>query len=110
VGQGAGLSSYTLGAQGGVEEVTLAMNQMPSHNHSANCVVNQTNQQFSPVGNLWTNEPSGQMYSYQDQNIKLTQQMAGTSISAAGGNQPHNNMQPYVAVSYCICLNGVSPD
>lgn len=106
-GSGPGLPTYRLGSKGGQAEVTLDVNQMPTHNHDA------ATQAVDPVprGGL-TNSPinayvaEGGAYS----TIKNAE-MAADSVVVhnTGGNQPHNNMQPFQCVNYIIALQGVYP-
>jgi microcystin-dependent protein len=99
VHQGSGL---TLAETGGVEEVTLTVNQIPSHNHSVIATTN-TNTAALPAGNFLAQGPD--IY---DQNKPGTATMAA-AISGVGGNQPHSNFQPYLCVSFILSLYGTFP-
>ena len=99
-GQGPGLSSYSLGQVGGTEAVTLTQQELPSHNHA----VNSTNADATssrPGGNF---PAAGGGY-----NSAPSNNMAPAMIANAGGNQPHNNVQPYLTLNYCIALEGIYP-
>ncbi len=109
MGQGANLSNRQIGESGGVEEVTLSVDQMPSHTHSPRCAIHVTNQQYTPVNNLWTTEPQAQLYPYDNSGKAPAGTMASLAIRPAGGGQPHSNLQPYLTVTYCICLSGLYP-
>lgn len=105
-GTGPGLSSIALGESSGSETVTLLSNQLPMHNHIA-IATNTPADQPSPSGNLWAVESQSATFPYSDQSPSGT--MAPTALANAGGNQPHNNMQPYLTVSFIIALQGIFP-
>jgi microcystin-dependent protein len=101
VNQGAG---FQLGAAGGVEEVTLNVNQMPAHSHAFE-TAGVAGNQISPAGNLAAESFNVVPYI----NDATTGTFDPASISYTGGSQPHDNVQPYTCVSYIICLSGLSP-
>ncbi len=105
-GQGPGLSSYSLGQVGGVEAVTLLTTQIPAHNHplAANAGPG-TN--AAPATNevLATSTTRDNIYSTAAPNTTLSPQ----AIGAAGGSQPHTNIQPYLCVHFIIALQGIYP-
>jgi microcystin-dependent protein len=104
-GQGPGLSSYFVGQAGGVETVTLLQTELPAHTHQASAVSGDG--PTSPVGNTWGTAPGRTpppMYVDGTPNVTM-----GNALSAAGGSQPHNNMQPYLTLNFCIALQGVFP-
>lgn len=97
--QGDGL---VIGQQGGTETVTLTTSQIPSHNHLADC-------QNSAGGQ----GPSGGVWAQAGQSIYATNApsspMNAAALASAGGNQPHDNMMPFLAVSFIISLFGIFP-
>jgi microcystin-dependent protein len=97
--QGPGLSVRDLGETGGTEMVTLAPNEMPSHVHTLSCDVDQATS-ASPATALPATSETDLYHSAATTNQPLT---------AAGGSQPHQNMQPYLTLNYCIALQGVFP-
>jgi microcystin-dependent protein len=99
-GQGPGLSSYSLGQAAGVESVTLIASQLPAHNHTVNAST-QSDITGNPTGNF----PAGGA-SY-DTTANTT--MNGAMVGGGGGNQPHENLQPYLALNFCIALAGIFP-
>jgi microcystin-dependent protein len=101
VNQGAGVQ---LGAAGGVEEVTLNVNQMPAHSHAFE-TAGVAGNQISPAGNL----PAESFNVVPYINDATTGTFDPASISYTGGSQPHDNVQPYTCVSYIICLSGLYP-
>jgi microcystin-dependent protein len=123
VGQGAGLSAYELGQESGTETVTLTPAQIPSHAHTFDasnmkgtlrCRDERGNQR-SPAGNVLARESSGVTAPFADGTLTAAMAPAAVGLTgapalvAAGGNQPHNNMQPYLVLNYCIALTGVFP-
>jgi microcystin-dependent protein len=103
-GQGPGLSSYVLGESGGVEDVTLSVNQFPQHTHPAMVSPNPGTSP-NPAGAFWAGSP---VNIYTD-GAAANAAMAATSISASGGSQPHNNMLPYLTLNFCIATEGIYP-
>lgn len=103
-GQGPGLSLHDLGETGGSETVTLLESEIPAHAHNT---VNVTDGggQLSGVGNLW-GEANARIYS---PNASPQQTMNPVALAPAGGDAPHNNMQPYLTFYFCIALQGVFP-
>ena len=123
-GQGTGLSPYIIGQTGGVESVTLNVNTIPPHTHSATQNLTVSLPAVTTTGT--TNQPSPSVvpaaptdaarnpvniYS----NATPTQTLgkpaiAGSiSVGSTGGGQPHENRQPYLAVNYIIALQGIFP-
>jgi microcystin-dependent protein len=106
-GQGPGLSLHDLGETGGDETVTLLESEMPSHSHALmalNVAANRTN----PAGNSIARASAGTPYAPPSPPPPLTN-LADVTIPPAGGDQPHNNMQPYLTFYFCIALQGVFP-
>jgi microcystin-dependent protein len=102
-GTGPGLSPRVIGEQAGVETVTLTTNQIPAHNHPAQGQTGSGNQ-AAPTGAIWAASSLNQ-YSPN----APTGQMNNTLIQQAGGSQPHENMMPYLAISFIISLFGIFP-
>ncbi|HYH79549.1 MAG TPA: tail fiber protein [Longimicrobium sp.] len=101
-GQGQGLSERFLGEMSGVESITLLQSEIPLHTHNlqtsdddannadpATRYFGRGNPVYAPVGGLGM--------------------MAVQSIAPAGGGLPHNNMQPYLTLNFCIALQGIFP-
>jgi microcystin-dependent protein len=102
-GTGSGLSNKILGEMGGTESVTLTTQQIPTHNHPAQAKVESGNQ-ASPGNGVWAS--SGQSV-YGTGAGALA--MKATLISGSGGSQPHDNLMPYLTISFIIALYGVFP-
>jgi microcystin-dependent protein len=109
-GQGPGLSLYDLGETGGEQSVTLLQTEMASHSHAANCL-SAAGDQNSPSGNTWAATSGtgrgGGPPNYSTQEPTTPMNPFATSI--AGGNLPHNNMSPYLGLTFIIALQGVFP-
>jgi microcystin-dependent protein len=106
-GQGPGLSNRYLGEVGGAPNVTLQMGQMATHSHSANADGASGNSP-SPSGAIWSASGVGRTPDVAYASSANTS-MNQNSISPVGGNQPHNNMPPYQAISFIIALEGIFP-
>lgn len=97
-------SGYTLGQIGGSETVTLTSQNLPVHSHGAQASdANATSS--DPTGRFWATNTDFRCYS----NATTNTSFAGGAIGAAGGSQPHDNMMPFLTVSYIIALEGVYP-
>lgn len=104
-GQGPGLSMHDLGEIGGSDTVTLQVSEMPAHAHA---------QRANTVDLGDTNIPSPNASFAQSSGGTLYQaasnaQLAPQALTPAGGDQPHNNLQPYLTLYFCIALQGVFP-
>jgi microcystin-dependent protein len=82
--------------------VTLLLTQMPAHSHTAACSSDDGNG-GSPTGNVPASS-GNPIYSNTANGL-----MNATMIGSAGGSQPHNNVQPYLVLNYCIALEGIYP-
>ena len=104
-GTGPGLTQKRLGQSSGTETNTLSAENLPSHSHTINAVLEDGNQS-SPTGNL----PAGTKLldqEYSDAAANTT--MNATMVNSTGNNQAVNNMQPYLTVTYIIALQGIFP-
>jgi microcystin-dependent protein len=107
-GQGPGLpSNYVLGEQVGVESVTINNNTMPTHNHIANFA---TAGQVASISNAMLSKATStqtgiRIYSTNAANTT----MGPTTLAITGGSQPHNNIQPTLAISFIMSLFGLFP-
>ena len=104
-GQGAGLSNRTLGETGGAESVTLTTQQIPLHNH-AMLVSTESGTGTSPANAVLA---SGSNVSIYRPDVIPNLPMNPTSLSPAGGSQPHDNMQPFICINYIISMFGIFP-
>lgn len=99
--QGNGL---VLAESGGVETVTLSTSQIPAHSHA---FLASSDQSTVPnaSGNVIATPLTATPFFAASPNVP----MAAQSISPVGGNQPHNNFQPYLCVNFIISLFGIFP-
>jgi microcystin-dependent protein len=108
-GNGTGVDPVSLGEVSGTPTVTLTTSQLPSHTHPiSGATIANSNPGETPASNtLFTNSAPNQVYAaaLNPGGINLATQ----SITLTGGSQPHNNMQPYLAVTFIIALQGVFP-
>jgi microcystin-dependent protein len=106
-GQGPGLSLRDLGEQGGEQAVTLLATEMPSHTHRAEGNPGGGNQ-AGPGNATWSPAGAGRgMVDYASTGGTVT--MSPQALSTAGGSLPHNNMPPFLTVTFIIALQGVFP-
>ena len=109
-GQGPGLSLHDLGETAGESAVTLLQTEMPAHSHAANCL-STAGDSNAPNGNTWA-ATAGTGRGGGPPNYSTagpTTPMSAGATSLSGSSQPHNNMSPYLAVTFIIALQGVFP-
>jgi microcystin-dependent protein len=106
-GQGSGLSQRSLGEASGVDSLTLLTSEIPLHTHAlgGNSLDPADLSVPSPQRTLAL---STGVNAYQP-NVSSPVAMAPQALAPAGGGLPHNNMQPYLTLSYCIALQGIFP-
>ncbi len=112
-GQGPGLANYAIGETGGQETVSINNSSYPRHTHGL----------FAGASPATANTPSGSIEAegqtggrggavnlalYSASGTPTTLAPAALT-AAAGGSQPHNNLQPYLTLNFCIALNGIFP-
>jgi microcystin-dependent protein len=103
-GQGSGLSLRDLGEIGGAESITLLVSEIPVHTHTVmaspdigdNTVPGPNVSLAASVGGLMYSTTSNSTAAFQ-------------ALPPAGGSLPHNNMQPYLTLNFCIALQGIFP-
>lgn len=105
-GQGPGLSLHDLGETGGSETVTLLESEIPSHSHAMRASVDPANAQIPGPQVTLARSAGGSAYSTTTTGLVS---MAAEALAPAGGDQPHNNLQPYLTFYFCIALQGVFP-
>jgi microcystin-dependent protein len=107
-GQGPGLSLHDLGETGGVETVTLLESEIPAHPHTMRAYNSDPGDAQNPSPNTSLAQ-SGQGSAYQTNTTQNLVAMSPNILAPAGGDQPHNNLQPYLTFYFCIALQGVFP-
>jgi len=105
-GQGPGLSLRDLGETSGEQTVTLLQTEMPAHSHGVQAAVGGG--QPSPTNNTWASglKTGPALYSASSAN---NVPMSSFALSITGGNLPHNNMPPFLGLTFIIALQGVFP-
>jgi microcystin-dependent protein len=95
--------NFQLGQNGGVESVTLTLNQTPTHTHAFLATMN-AGATTNPPSNVVAEIPGGNAYIQDSASVALAQ-----SLTPVGGSQPHENCQPFLCISFIICLYGIFP-
>ncbi|MEM9305329.1 MAG: tail fiber protein [Pseudomonadota bacterium] len=103
-GSGPGLSPRRLGAKGGAENVTLTVNQLPSHSHQARAT-DDTNPSVDPQG-MVTGHPVKNIYRNPPD---LSLPMASDATTSVGGSRSHTNLMPFLCINFIIALFGIYP-
>jgi microcystin-dependent protein len=104
-GQGPGLSqSYTLAEMGGAESVTLTTQQMPSHTHPYTVSAAPGNDP-NAAGHVIASPPGVTAFIRENPTVP----MAASTLTPAGGSQPHENLMPVLGVTFIISVFGVFP-
>ena len=107
-GQGQGLSLRDLGEMSGVDSLTLLVSEIPMHTHAVLAAGGRnTANNFlpSPTTSL---APSANAQAYLS-GVNANQMMAPQGLAPAGGGLPHDNLQPYLTLNFCIALQGIFP-
>jgi microcystin-dependent protein len=108
-GQGQGLSERFLGETGGSQNVTLLQSEIPVHTHNMMAFTQVPGDLFGPTAQnnaILARSNNGAVY---NTNTSGAVQLAPQALAPAGGGLPHNNMQPYLTLNFCIALQGVFP-
>lgn len=102
-GEGTGLSPRALGERGGVEAVALQATHLPVHGHRV-LAYGAAGNQPNPYRATWAPSLMAQFSSN-----PANTAMNATAIAPTGGDQPHNNLPPYLVLNFCIAYNGIFP-
>ena len=103
-GQGPGLSLHDLGEQGGSDTVTLLQTEIPAHTHELRALADPAESNLATQKQL-ARSVGESAYGPAGSPAPLAQ----AAVSVSGGGLPHNNLQPYLVVNFCIALQGVFP-
>ena len=107
-GQGPGLSLHDLGETGGSETVTLLESEIPAHAHvMRGHNLDPADHQIPSASTSIAQSANGQ--AYQNNSSQNLVSLSPSELGPAGGNQPHNNMMPYLTLYFNIALQGVFP-
>lgn len=112
MGRGPGLSDVRQGAKGGAEAITLSNTQIPSHTHTSNAHIAFSGNPAtinSAAGNQWSLGIN--IYSTATvSDVPMAENSVEIeSVSSSGGSQSHENMNPFIAMKYIMCLQGLYP-
>lgn len=105
-GQGPGLSLHDLGETGGSDTVTLLESEIPSHSHSLMASALNADLDVPGPNNSIARTTPQQLYTAAAPPLTT---LSGSTVAPAGGDQPHNNLMPYLTLNFCIALQGVFP-
>ena len=105
-GQGPGLSQRFLGESGGEENVTLLQSEMPAHTHILQANPNQGDNLAPGPAIALASSTGGSLYATGSPTLAL---MNFQALAPGGSSFPHNNMQPYLTLNFCIAMQGVFP-
>ncbi|KQT61677.1 hypothetical protein ASG52_02040 [Methylobacterium sp. Leaf456] len=114
-GAGPGLSPYQMGQAGGAEAVTLQSTQIPPHFHPYTMQVdNSQGQSIDPtngnIAQVFNQAGNVEYQSFTTGNMNNPANLNPQNTGAnAGGGLPHANIQPYLVLSYIICVAGIYP-
>lgn len=101
-------NGFILAETGGTESVTLTTQQIPSHTHPPMCTSASTPVQ-GPQNGLWSAKTAVADTIYSDAGVSAGANMNAQAIQPTGGSQPHDNMMPYLVISFIISLFGIFP-
>lgn len=99
-------SNNILAEQGGVEEVTLTVNQIPNHGHALMAVSSPASSK-NPLNGILASSANSLLYRA---GVNTPVPMNSASNSVTGGSQPHSNFQSYLCINFIISLFGIFPD
>ena len=105
-GQGQGLSLRDLGEMSGTESVTLLVSEIPVHTHQMKASIEQGDNRLPTPSVCLSTSLGASAYVSGSPPLGL---MGFQALPPAGGGLPHNNMQPYLTLNFCIALQGVFP-
>ena len=102
-GTGPSGTTYLMGEVVGSETVTLTGTQLPAHTHVLGANSGPGNLP-GPTGGVWAQSSGSQNYG-----PTVDTPMSSSAVGIAGGSQPHDNMQPFLAINFIIALFGIFP-
>ena len=97
-------SGHTLGEKGGEQAHTVSLQELPAHTHMVNATSNSASTTV-PTSNILADIKPSELYNPADGSIAMGPSM----VTQVGGSQPHLNMQPFLALNFCIALQGIFP-
>jgi microcystin-dependent protein len=111
MGQGPGLSYYTIGETAGSQNVTLLSNQIPTHTHLMMASTGNANAAAISTSVIPAKPPVANSYFYANPGSPPLNMLAfnAGALAPAGGNQPHSNLMPSLCITFCIAMSGIFP-
>lgn len=111
LGSSGNSGQYPAGLTSGSVSVSLTALQLPQHNHLIQATdKNGSGRGAPPTNNIFaTNTAPADRYIFLEANITETPLASGTNLVNEGNGQPHNNLQPYLAINYLIAMQGIYP-
>lgn len=114
VGQGPGLSAYSLGQVGGAETQTLNLQTMPAHVHpvaivAANPATDNDGSVSNPTNNVYGRDGNGITPYSSSPSVNMAPMQTAMQMTAIGSNAPFNQLRPVFGMNYIICMRGVYP-
>ena len=98
---------HKLGERGGAETVTLLDSEMPSHSHGLQAQSASANLDVGAPDRSLASSEGG--FAYKQSPFTNLVSMSPAILARTGGGQPHNNIQPYLTLNFCIALESVYP-
>ena len=105
-GQGPGLTDRVIGESSGEQSVTLTSGEMPAHNHALMASTGPASSR-APADATLARSRNGN--AYQTTVTQNVASLAAQAVSPAGGSLPHNNMQPFLVLTFIIAMQGIFP-
>ena len=105
-GQGPGLSLHDLGETGGSDTVSLLESEIPVHSHAVNASALAATSQTPGANVILARSRGFAAYSATTTNLVP---LSDQAIAPTGGDQPHNNLMPYLTLNFCIAMQGIYP-
>lgn len=106
VGRSDGGADHGLGQKSGEETHTLSVNEMPQHDHPLHGIDEPASGRTDQPAGTFLSKAASDLYSTEASNLLS---LGSGTIANAGGGQAHENMQPFLAVNFCIALTGLFP-
>lgn len=99
-------SGHTNGEKGGAQAHTISNSELPVHQHAISVSDSPATVSIPTSSHYFANSAPSTVYTSGTNNLVA---MHPQTISNVGGNQPHENMQPYLTLTFCIALQGIFP-
>ena len=91
-----------MGQSGGEANHTLTTNEIPSHTHPVMASTNAADKSVPANNTIWAQGNNAY-------NSTSNTTMSANALAVAGGSQPHNNLPPYLVMSFAVALVGIFP-